>query len=135
MSIPVIPSLHGEKGYVTDRHERAIYLLNHFIMSPASVSEYYEEHKVSLRKLAAESDNDPLELVARVRSQLSQLYIRYFPGESIQVEVSAIDTDKYKYGLKLNITVQNDNGVYEPILLTNTIHITEDYRIETIFNT
>lgn len=125
-----IPVLSTTKGYLTNNSDRAAYLLTFFIYNPGEVSDYFEDYLISLRDLASKNQQVPDALVSAVEGTLTKVYERYFPDLIINVEVEQKYIDGYKYGLKINIqSAPMNSDQFEPIILSKTIAIDDDYRI------
>jgi len=131
---PIIPSLHNSIGFITDKHERAAYLVRHFIMNPGGTSDFFEGHKLSLRMLAANYGDSPDTLCRMSEQQLQDCMKRNFPNDNTTVEVTSYNTENYKYGIKINVAViDTQTGKPVPLVLSENINITDDLRIQTNF--
>ncbi len=130
----IVPVLSTVKGYLDNPNDKAAYLITFFIYNPGGVSNFFEDTNGSLRMIAYEYQQDPLEMATQVEHRLQTIFNRNFPERIVQVSVKHKDIDGYKYGLRFEITsAPTANDTFTPLNLAGSFAIDEDFRISLIY--
>ena len=126
-----IPTLSASKGWLTSDADKAAYLITFFIYNPGGVSDYFETYNGSLRNLAYSSQYSSTDMAVAVKSKLTYIFSRNFPGRVIDINITLKDIYGYKYSLRFEITVSPDGSAdnYQPIILSGIMKVDDDYRI------
>lgn len=106
--VKVLPSL-SEKGWVSDSKTVLAKILSFYILTDSAQSLLFKGNVINLPQTYQEHINEPMDMSAAMRSELTRLLERYFP--TVEVNVKVKQEEKALATILLFAEVIDSNGV------------------------
>lgn len=95
-------------GWLEDVSSVATTLMDYFLTSEHSQSNFYPKHISSLPYLVQQFGSNPTQLADAVQSKLRILYSRYMDEVTVRVSNTAADSETGQYNLNIDIIMSKD---------------------------
>jgi hypothetical protein len=108
-----IPTLHLSASFISNPSDILMYLLRHYLYTPANIYESFIKDQYSLSNVLAKSEHDPNHLKELVEIELENYLGKTFNsnnGYSLLINVDIEDVDERNYNLILDVTVTDKFG-------------------------
>lgn len=102
--MPKVPTL-TTAGWVSDVIIQSTTLMDYFLMSDYSQTQFYPGEVSSMPHLIQEVGSEPNQLERRTQSALERLYGRYFDRVAVDVKADKFDAQDGRYNLTIDLAV------------------------------
>jgi hypothetical protein len=122
-----IPNLYNNAGILTDKRERAAYIIKQFVYNPGNISNYFEDELASLRLLAAYHGYKKENMIDYVKRILVGIFNYQYPDDQIEVEVTARNINEIRYAVNIQVKITDmSSGISGALILKRSIEVTEN---------
>lgn len=106
--MPKLPTL-TTAGWVSDVITQSTSLIDYFLMSDHSQTQFYPNEVSSMPYLIQQVGSDPSQLARRTETALERLYGRYFDRVAVEVKADKLNSQDGRYNLTIDLAV-NQSG-------------------------
>ena len=112
MTQPFIPVLMSDISQLTNPTDIIKYVLWEYTSIPKSINDTFTDSEISFIYDVAQADFNPDLLTSLVTGNLTTVLMKYFPGFSVNVNVTVGWIDDIRYTLTIQIIVSNAVSSY-----------------------
>lgn len=95
-------------GWIDDLVSVSTSLMDYFLVSEDSQSQFYPNEVASLPYLVQQHGSEPASLTARARDVLQRYFSRYFDMASVEVTSDNVNKSRGRYNINIDVTIVKD---------------------------